>query len=273
MYLMADVGGTKTRIACSDNFESFNDPIIIDTPHAYDAGLEALVSQSKKLSRGEPIDRIVVGIAGTISADHHRALSTPHLEWHGKPLAMDLEAALGGTAHVENDVALCGLGEAHFGAGRGAPIMAYLTVSTGVNGVRIVDGLIDRAAQGFEIGGQYVSYQPPCTIESLISGTAVRERTGKHPRDLGHDWGGWEELAKIAAFGLYNTISHWSPDRVVIGGSMMNEIGISIDAIRRYLAAINTKYSALPELTHSALGDFGGLWGGMARAKQLSTTR
>ena len=39
----------------------------------------------------------------------------------------------------------------------------------------------------------------------------------------------WEELAETFAIGLHNTILHWSPDRVVLGGSMFNEIGISVE--------------------------------------------
>src|SRR6185436_9338463 len=46
--------------------------------------------------------------------------------------------------YLENDAALCGLGEASVGAGQGSKIMVYLTISTGVGGARIVGGKIDR---------------------------------------------------------------------------------------------------------------------------------
>ncbi|MGZ9102433.1 MAG: ROK family protein, partial [Rhodoplanes sp.] len=77
----------------------------------------------------------------------------------------------------------------------------------------------------------------------------------------------WDELAWITARALHNTIAHWSPDRIVIGGSMMNEIGIPIDRIWTHLQALPRKNPALPEVVHATLGDFGGLWGGLARLR------
>jgi len=271
MYILADVGGTKTRVAASEDLAHFDEPIVIDTPQSYDDGLTALVAHTSRLAKGQKIDACAVGIAGTLSSDQRVPLSTPHLEWHGNSLAADLEEALGGTAYLANDVAHCGLGEAIFGAGRGVSIMAYVTVSTGVNGARIVDGAIDRAAEGFEIGGQYLSIDPARTFEEFLSGTAIEARTGRHPRDLGKDWVGWEELARVAAYGLYNAITHWSPERIVLGGSMMNEIGIPIESIRSHLFKVNNKYPSLPEVVHSELGDFGGIWGAMAHLAQIKS--
>jgi predicted NBD/HSP70 family sugar kinase len=144
----------------------------------------------------------------------------------------------------------------------------YLTVSTGVNGVRVVDGKIDVSRQGFEIGGQYLSTsEPPITLEELVSGSAIGSRYGMHPRDLGKDNPLWEELARMLAFGVHNTILHWSPDRVVIGGSMMNEIGISVPCIAEHVKTLMRKFPTVPEIVHSSLGDVGGLWGGMAYLK------
>jgi hypothetical protein len=89
-----------------------------------------------------------------------------------------------------------------------------------------------------------------------------------HPRDLGKDSPVWEELSNILAFGLYNSLLHWSPDRVVLGGSMFNEIGISADRVKEHIDEINVKLPEIPDIVHSALGDFGGLYGGLALLKQ-----
>ena len=91
-----------------------------------------------------------------------------------------------------------------------------------------------------------------------------------HPRDLGKDSPAWEELACIAAFGIHNTILHWSPDCVILGGSMCNEIGISPARVQTYVESIMKKFSKIPPISHSSLGDLGGLYGGMARLKQIS---
>jgi predicted NBD/HSP70 family sugar kinase len=148
--------------------------------------------------------------------------------------------------------------------------VVYVTVSTGVNGVRIVDGRIDRSSFGFEIGGQYLGMgEHAVTLEALVSGRAVSEKYGTHPRDLGADSPVWDELAGHLAYGLNNTILHWSPDRVVLGGSMFNDIGISVDRVRSHLEAVIMKIDTVPEIVHCSLGDFGGLYGGLALLRNV----
>jgi predicted NBD/HSP70 family sugar kinase len=187
---------------------------------------------------------------------------------------MDIERAVrkraGAEVYFENDTALVGLGEAHFGAGQGSDIFVYVTVSTGVNGVRIVDRKIDRSAQGFEIGGQYLATEGTTSLEDLISGKSVEKHYGMHPKELGADHPLWEESARILAYGLHNTILHWSPNKIALGGSMMKEIGIPVERVAHHLSAILKKFPKAPPLVHAELNDLGGLWGGLARLRQLS---
>jgi predicted NBD/HSP70 family sugar kinase len=279
MYIVADIGGTRTRIAKSDDLEKLGDPIIIDTPQEYDVGVAKIIETSKALASGSQIEGMALDITGVIAKDGKGAmkrdggmpLNSPHLpDWKGKPLVNELDAALSTTAHLLNDTAQVGLGEATYGAGKGARIVVYVTVSTGVNGVRIVDGSIDPAAYGFEIGGQYLFVGgSPRTLEDLVSGRAVEEKYEMNPKDIEKDSPVWEELAQLFAYGLHNTILHWSPDRVVLGGSMFNDVGISVDRVKFHVEEIMRKFPAIPEIVHSELGDVGGLWGGIARLKQL----
>lgn len=268
MYVLIDIGGTKTRIARSDRLDRFENSIIFPTPQRYDDALRLITERARKLAGGEAIEAMSIGVPAAL--DHKRSIITaPHLPlWNGYHLANDVEDALSTRVVLENDTALVGLGEAVFGAGSGAPIVAYLTVSTGVNGVRIVDTAIDRASRGFEIGGQYVSMDPPVTLEDIVSGAAVKERYGKEPRDLGAQWPVWEDLARVLAFGLHSTILHWSPDKVVLGGSMLNPIGISVERVKAHLTEIIRKFPDVPPVVHSSLGDLGGLYGGMALLKR-----
>lgn len=259
-YILVDIGGTKTRIAASSDLEKFDEPVILDTPQEYDRGLELIVKTAQSIGQGE-IQHIAVGMK--------RPGSRSLADWKGKPFKKDLTALLQAPVEVENDVAICGLGEALYGAGKGVSICVYITVSTGVNGVRVVDGRIDRSWQGFETGAQYLGTDGKTTLESIISGKSIQARFGKHPKELGKDNPVWEELARVLAHGVHNTIGHWSPERIVIGGSMMNEIGISVPRVAAHAAALNIKYDVMPEIVHSSLGDVGGLWGGLALLKQL----
>lgn len=257
------------RIAGVHDPGRFDTPTFLATPQSYDEALALFIETVRTIAGGEPIDRLAIGVPVVLSTDKRSVIKSENLPaWGGHSFADDLEKSLGAQVFLENDTALVGLGEAVFGAGKDASIVAYVTVSTGVNGVRIVDGKIERAALGFEIGGQYLSHEGDLvTLEELISGSAVEKRYGMHPRELGVDTPIWEELARIVAIGIHNTILHWSPDTVVFGGSMFNEIGIPIESVKDHLAAIMKKIPQIPTIVHSSLHDEGGLYGGLARLK------
>jgi glucokinase len=269
MNILADIGGTKMRIASSNEPSKFNEPTILETPQSYDEALALFIETAKSLVGSEAVSAVVIGVPAVLAPDKRSILKSQNLpQWSGHHFADDLEKALTTKVYLENDTALVGLGEAVHGAGKDASIVAYITVSTGVNGVRVIDGTIDRASLGFEIGGQYLSHDDNLkTLEGLVSGSAVHEAQGVHPRELGADWIGWEDLARITAIGIHNTILHWSPDRVILGGSMFNEIGISVESVKKHVDEIIKKFPHSPEIIHSTLHDEGGLYGGLARIK------
>lgn len=269
---MADVGGTKLRLAASNDLTTFlGEPLVERTPSLYDEGIALIERNARTLAGNEPIEGIALGMRGVL-APNHRELQRDSVlsDWAKRPLANDLESRLVTRAYLENDAAMVGLGEAVFGAGSGASIVAYITISTGIGGARITDGAIDRVSVGFEPGGQYVHIDGEArTFEELVSGRSVAARFGvESPKDIDPESPVWDELARITAFCVHTTILHWSPDRVVFGGSMFNPIGIKVERVHFYTQEILQKFSTLPDFAHSSLGDFGGLWGGMARLRK-----
>lgn len=271
MYILVDIGGTKTRVAGSRDLETFDEPAIFPTPQKYAEALTATTEHVHAIAAGEAIEWLVAGAPVRFSHDKRSIVHAQNIpDWTGKALAQDLEHSLSTHVVLDNDCAMVGLGEAVYGAGRGVSILVYMTISTGVNGVRIVDGRIDPSSSGFEIGDQYLMPEGERkTLSDLISGKSIAKRFGvASPRDLGKEHPVWEELAQTLAVAINNTIMYWSPERIVLGGSMMNEIGISIDRARFHLQTL-LKDVPMPEIFHSSLGDLGGLWGGMARLKQL----
>jgi predicted NBD/HSP70 family sugar kinase len=170
--------------------------------------------------------------------------------------------------HIENDAVLCGLGEAHFGAGITDGVMVYYTVSTGVNGVRIVDGVVDHSVGRYEMGYQIVGSggAKPKSLEDLVGGRAFEERVGVSPREV-RDRSIWAELEKQLARGLYNTTLYWNPQQIVLGGSMMNDL--SIEGLKAALEEFPQIQETWPKLVRSRLKDEGGIMGAAAWAKQL----
>lgn len=271
MYILFDIGGTKTRVAGAEDQTSFSTPLIFSTPHSYEEGLKSLQDAILKISGGAKIEKIVGGIAGPIDEKKEMLVRSPNLpQWVGKPILKDLENLYACSVELFNDSALVGLGEALKGAGRGFDIVAYMTISTGVGGVRIVKGQIDSSTQGFEPGHQIIDADETLVkdsqgadFEHLVSGHSIEDRIGRKPADI-TDEAFWDEEAKLIAYGLNNTIVHWSPDVVVLGGSMMNEVGVSVEKIEQYLKNILTIFPKLPVIKKALLGDVGGLYGALA---------
>ena len=244
MLVAIDIGGTKTRIGRADDADALASVDIFHTFHTYREGVDALVDAVKRIAGGKPRG-VAVGAPGVLSRDKRRIVNAPNLpDWNGAALADDLEASLCAPVIMENDTALVGLGEATVGAGKGAAIVAYVTISTGVNGARIVDGALDRAAFGFEIGEQLMGRDSNArTLEALVSGRAIEDRFGAPPASLGEDHPVWEELAEIVAIGLHNAIAYWSPEKIVLGGSMMQDVGVRLDRVEARLAALKRRKS------------------------------
>ncbi len=256
------------RVAFSTDGQSFEAPQSVLTPSSYEEGLKLFVDVARRVANGRKIEAVCGGIAGPFTERKRSLMGSPNLsDWIGKPLKNNLEENLQAPIYIENDSALVGLGEAIFGAGKGAEIVAYITVSTGVGGVRVVDGKIDERNLGFEPGHQIIDYQNLQTLESLVSGKSVQKRFGKEPKEIS-DSTVWTDLAKTLAVGLSNTIMHWSPQVLVLGGSMIiGNPAIPIELTERHIKEIIKIFPELPTIKKAELGDFGGLYGATAYLK------
>jgi predicted NBD/HSP70 family sugar kinase len=280
MYLAFDIGGTKMRVAASNDCKTFlGEPRILNTPKSFEEGIELFKKTAKECCEDCDVDISAGGIAGTLDAKRTLVTNAPNLpsDWIGKPLKSALEKALDSEVYLENDTAIVGLGETHFGAGSADGIEVYITVSTGVGGVRIVDGRIDRSYCGFEIGHQIIDVSQNADsdyvacrdcemvdLESMVSGSAIERRFEKKPYDIEQSNPLWQNLAELLAVGVYNTILHWSPERVVLGGSMMvGDPVIPIQGVEGRLVQI-LKALPVPEIRKAKLGSVGGLYGGLA---------
>lgn len=268
MVIVFDIGASKMRVAVSRDGITLGELKIVATPRRFFDGIETLKKIAADLSGGEKIDVAAGGIAGSLNKEKTEVVRVPHLlEWSRQPLKSALEEALGAPVLLENDVALSGLGEAILGAGKGCGIVAYLSVGTGMNGVRIVDGAIDRNALGFEIGHQIIECdgtQCACGgnghLEGYVSGSALEEKYGKPALEIDNQ-AAWNEAARMLAIGIINSILHWSPDIVVLGGSVMEKI--PLDRVRQYVAENIKIFWKIPPIERGILGDAAGLNGAL----------
>jgi len=276
MFILFDVGGTKIRIAAADKNGCIGEPIIVPTPLDFDEGMRAITDGALILSKGEKIVSVVGGLAGILDRNHMMLVYGLNISsWAGKPIKALLAKALNAPVVLENDAALAGLGEAVEGAGKDHEIVGYITVSTGVGGARITDKMIDRHTFGFEPGYQVIdadgSLCKQCMrrdLQAHISGKAIEEHVGHKGEEI-VDRTTWEDVARHLAFGLTNTIVHWSPDVMVLGGSVMQRI--SIDRVSELVKENLQIYPELPVFARAELGDIGGLYGALHIACMMNS--
>ncbi len=228
---------------------------MINTPKIFEEGKAAFLEAAKSAAKDRPIKKVVGGMSRSVE------------NWDYGKFKNDLGEMFQAEVYLDNDAAMVGLGEASYGAGRGFDIVAYITVSTGVGGARIVGGKLDERAVGFEPGKQIIDIDSGKNLEEMVSGKALERRLGMKPREV-VDPKVWDEEARLLAFGLNNIIVEWSPNAVVLGGSMITgDPSIPLDKTEQYLKEILTIFPEVPPIKKAELGDFGGLYGALAYLK------
>lgn len=264
MFLVFDIGGTKTRIAVSSDGKKLGEIKTISTAKNFLDAVSLFQKTAFNLTKEEPIEMAVGGVRA-LDKTKTKLLNQPHFPlWVDEPLKKKLEEALKTKVILENDAAMAGLGEAVFGAGKEYAIVAYLTIGTGVGGARIVDKRIDKSSQGFEPGNQIINLDGR-TLESYISGEAVERIYGKKAKDL-EDPKIWEKVAKYLAIGLNNVTVFWSPEVIVLGGAVMQSI--PLDHVRAYFKKNVTIFPTPPEIIPAKLGDSVTLYGALQLLSQ-----
>lgn len=273
MFLLIDIGGTNTRLATASSFDAFTALIKFPTPPIFTDAITVLSTQIRSLIADQPCQGVIAGLPGTMNKETGCLAASPNLGgWVGHPIQAKLENITHAPVRIINDSALAGLGEACSGAGLGFNIVAYLTVSTGVGGARIVNQKIDANAYGFEPGFHIIDAggtlcpdcHSPSSLEDLVGGASVAKRFNCPPEEI-KDPKVWSSLAQWLAYGLTNITFFWSPSVIVLGGPMMRDI--PLDQVIRATANLTASIPAPPAIKSAALGDDRAFYGALSIIK------
>lgn len=261
MYLVFDIGGTKTRMSTTRNGNELGPVEIWPTPPDFTAGISEIARRVGSLALSGPVTATAVGIAAIMGQDPNQPFRLPHLPgWTGQPLVAEISKITGSEVLVKNDAALAALGEANFGAGRGHQIVTYITISTGVGGARVVSGRLDSSAYGFEPGFQLLFLNDQAKYwEDLISGSAMEKSFGRSPQDITEPVV-WDRQFQLIATGLHNITVIWSPQIIVLGGGV--SASLNLDRITHFLKQFQV-FPTVPELKLAQLNESSALYGAM----------
>jgi glucokinase len=181
-FLGIEIGGTKLQLAVGRGdgqpFEALERREIDRSRGA--AGILAQIEEAgRKLLAAHDVERIGIGFGGPVRSAEGRVTTSHQVSgWDDFPLAEWCGETLGRPAVLANDCDAAALAEARFGAGRGARIVFFVTVGTGIGGGLVVDGKLfgsERPAVA-EIGHLRPGLDATGreqTIESLAAGPAI----------------------------------------------------------------------------------------------------
>lgn len=188
VVLAVDLGGTRLRAALVHGDGRLENRREVPTPNTGPEAVVRTISDMAASIGGAPT-RVCVAAPGPLDPATGVVFGMPNLRgFDGFPLAASIAQAIGLPTLVNNDANLAALGEWHFGAGRGADPLLYLTVSTGVGGGIVRGGKLDPGRHGLagELGHMIVSADgPSCNfghagcLEALASGTALATRAAE----------------------------------------------------------------------------------------------
>jgi fructokinase len=211
--------------------------------------------------------------------------TTPKPGWAQTDVAGRLEQSLDVPVAFDTDVNAAALGEHRWGAGVGLDSFCYVTVGTGIGGGVVVNGRLVHGLLHPEVGHMRIPhdrvadpfpgvcpYHGDC-LEGLASGEAMRERWGRGAQELDDD-APWELEAQYLALGLANVVCALSPERIILGGGVMNEPTL-LPRVQARLREVLAGYFDAPELKDAigefvvrpGLGDRAGVLGAIALAE------
>lgn len=279
--LAIDIGGTKFTLAAFEGERMVRrESRATDAEGGRDWMLEQVRSIAGAWTAEHRFDRCGIGFGGPVDFPRQRvALSTHVGGWRDFRLTDWVRDAIGLAAVMDNDANVGAMGEACYGAGRGASPLFYLTLSTGIGGGIYAGGQAFRGADSWagEIGHLTIRPGgPECLcgargcFERMCSGLWLARDWGKPARELVEDPEFVARYVVDLALGLKAAIMLLNPARIVIGGGIAKAGDKLFLPLRAELGRQITAWSgARIEVVPAALGDDSVLYGALALAETL----
>jgi fructokinase len=185
----------------------------------------------------------------------------PHTDFVGK-IRQHFDLPIG----FDTDVNVAALGEHRWGAAQGLDTFIYWTIGTGLGGGGMVNGKLIHGLMHPEMGHMQVPhdrqrdpfpgncpYHGDC-LEGLAAGPALEARWGQRGETLPADHAAWQLEAHYLALGLVNVVTILSPQRIILGGGVMEQPGI-FPLIHQEVQRLLNGYIQMPAITEK-IGDY-----------------
>lgn len=266
-----DLGGTKIYTALVDLEGNIIKEKIVETLafEGENAVMGRIIDTINYVIDGTEknlIKSIGIGSPGPLDVKNGVIIENSNLPFKNFEIVKTIRETYDLPTYLDNDANVATLGEFMFGAGKGTENMVFITASTGIGGGAVINGKLFRGTTGnaLEVGHTIVANEGPrcgCgnigCAEALGSGTAIGKRakeavaTNVETSLKNYENVTSKEVFKEAANGdrvakniletslnylgiaVANTITNFDPEKVVIGGGVINGGSIVLDTIRR----------------------------------------
>jgi fructokinase len=218
--------------------------------------------------------------------------TTPKPGWANTDFAGAVSRALGVPVGFDTDVNVAALGEWRWGAGQGVDNVIYLTIGTGIGGGGLVNGKLLHGLVHPEMGhiriphdravDPYAGHCPfhgDC-FEGLASGPTMADRWKQPAETLKLDHPAWQLEAHYLALAVVNFICTLSPQRIILGGGVMEHPRL-LTMVRAGVQELLNRYVQAPAVLDDidsyivapGLGNRSGVLGAFALAEQVLSAR
>ncbi len=257
------------------------------------------IQQAIAFFQEQPEPLTAIGIASfgpvdpnPVSSTFGTITTTPKPGWAHTDFAGVISRALDLPVGFDTDVNVAALGEHRWGAAQGLDTFIYLTIGTGLGGGGMVNGRLIHGLIHPEMGHirlphnwQADPYPGACPyhgdcLEGLAAGPALAGRWGQPGPTLPPDHPAWPLEAHYLALALVNFICTLSPQRIIMGGGVMEQPHL-FPLIRREVQNLLNGYVQAPAILEfiddyivpPALGSRSGVLGAIALAETASENR
>lgn len=262
VIIAVDLGGTRIRAARCD--AQLNIQYREETRTLAHEGLEPTLGRIKAMIQkvmptdGTPVLGVGICAPGPLNPETGVVVAPPNLPgWHNVPLGDILHEAFNVPIYVGNDANVAALAESLRGAAVGYKDVIYITVSTGIGGGVIVDGLmlLGKSGLGAEVGHMIMlAGDTVSTLEKESAGPALARKARARIEagessliselvggDLSQIEGGTvgqaalqgdalavevvQYAGRILGLGIVTLLHLFDPQIIVIGGGVANGVG------------------------------------------------
>ncbi len=216
--------------------------------------------------------------------------STPKPHWANTEFATILQRELNVPVGFDTDVNGAALGEHRWGAAQGVENFIYLTIGTGIGGGGMVNGQLIHGLLHPEMGHillpphpddpspqGFCPYHGNC-LEGMANGPALEKRWGQRAETFSKDHPAWNLEAHYLAAGLSSLICTLSPQKIILGGGVMDQPHL-FPVVRKKVQQLLNGYVQAPAILEQiddyivppGLGNKAGILGAIALAENQLT--